>query len=207
MRAKENLFVNGLMPGTRPIRSDAGNPLLFLRFLASLRAKRGNPGVRPTPLASPKGDTPGGLYSNQLGASPIRPRLPAPSAVRMLMNRIGRDARDNRNAHFDNYKAQRSLQDTLRNWPLPSDFGGTVMYPRRFTRVRPTGRNSDLAKLIVDPKAPVIDCRVVDYSPGGACLEISGQTKLPNRFELLFGGTRKRCRIVWSAGRRLGVVF
>jgi len=81
------------------------------------------------------------------------------------------------------------------------------MYPRRFTRVRPTGRNSDVAKLIVDPKAPVIDCRVVDYSPGGACLEISAQTKLPNRFELLFGGTRKRCRIVWSAGRRLGVVF
>ena len=80
------------------------------------------------------------------------------------------------------------------------------MYPRRFTRVRPTARNS-VAKLIVDPNAPVIDCRVVDYSPGGACLEISGQTKLPNRFELLFGGTKKRCRVVWSAGRRLGVVF
>jgi hypothetical protein len=125
----------------------------------------------------------------------------------MLMNCFGRDPHGNRNAHFDNYKAQRSLQDTLRNWPLPSDFGGTAMYPRRFTRVRPKGRDSDVAKLIVDPKAPVIDCRVVDYSPGGACLEISGQTKLPNRFELLFGGTRKRCRIVWSAGRRLGVAF
>jgi hypothetical protein len=81
------------------------------------------------------------------------------------------------------------------------------MYPRRFTRVRPTGRNSDVAKLIVAPKAPLIDCRVVDYSPGGACLEISGQPKLPNRFELLFGGTRKRCRVVWTAGRRLGVAF
>jgi hypothetical protein len=52
-----------------------------------------------------------------------------------------------------------------------------------------------------------MDCRVVDYSPGGACLEISGQTKPPNRFELLFGGTRKRCRIVWSTGRRMGVAF
>ena len=81
------------------------------------------------------------------------------------------------------------------------------MHPRRFIRVRPTGRDSDGAKLIVDPKAPVIDCRVVDYSPGGACLEVWGQINLPNRFELLFGGTKKRCRVVWSAGRRMGVAF
>jgi hypothetical protein len=81
------------------------------------------------------------------------------------------------------------------------------MYPRRFARVRPAGRNSDAAKVIVGPKLPVIDCRVVDYSPGGACLEIWGQIKLPNRFELLFGGTKKRCRVVWSVGRRLGVAF
>jgi hypothetical protein len=81
------------------------------------------------------------------------------------------------------------------------------MHPRRFARIRPTGRDSNVAKLIVGPKAPVIDCKVVDYSPGGACLEISGQTKLPDRFELLFGGTKKRCRVVWNVGRRLGVAF
>ena len=81
------------------------------------------------------------------------------------------------------------------------------MYPRRFARTRPRGGDSNVAKLIVGPKAPVIDCKVVDYSAGGACLEICGQTKLPDRFELLFGGTKKRCRVVWSAGRRLGVVF
>jgi hypothetical protein len=63
------------------------------------------------------------------------------------------------------------------------------------------------AKIIVGPKAPLIDCNVVDYSPGGACLEVFGQPQLPNRFELLFGGTRKRCRVVWTAGRRLGVAF
>jgi hypothetical protein len=81
------------------------------------------------------------------------------------------------------------------------------MHPRRFARVRPTGKISRVAKLIVGPRAPTIDCSVVDYSAGGACLEICGQTKLPNRFELLFGGTKKRCRVVWSAGRRLGVAF
>ena len=81
------------------------------------------------------------------------------------------------------------------------------MHPRRFVRVRPAGRGSGAAKLIVGPKDPVIDCNVVDYSPGGACIEVMGQPKLPNRFELQFGGTRKRCRVVWSAGRRLGVAF
>ena len=81
------------------------------------------------------------------------------------------------------------------------------MYPRRFSRVRPTGRISDAGKVIVGPKDPAIDCRVVDYSPGGACLEIASQAKLPGRFELVFGGTKKRCRVVWTAGRRLGVAF
>jgi PilZ domain len=81
------------------------------------------------------------------------------------------------------------------------------MYPRLFARVRPTGQMSSGAKIIVGPKAPLIDCRVVDYSPGGACLEVLGKPQLPNRFELLFGGTKKRCRVVWTAGRRLGVAF
>jgi hypothetical protein len=81
------------------------------------------------------------------------------------------------------------------------------MHPRLFTRVRPTGQMSSAAKIIVSPQAPAIDCNVVDYSPGGACLEVRGQLKLPSRFELLFGGTKKRCRVVWNAGRRLGVAF
>jgi hypothetical protein len=77
-------------------------------------------------------------------------------------------------------------------------------FPRRFTRVRP---KTDVAKLILGPKDPPVDCRVVDYSPGGACLEVWAQIKLPARFELAFGATRKHCRVVWRAGRRLGVAF
>ena len=84
---------------------------------------------------------------------------------------------------------------------------GAIMHPRLFARVRPTGRIPSNAKIIIGPKAPVIDCNIVDYSAGGACLEVFGQAKLPNRFELLFGAARKRCRVVWSVGRRLGVVF
>ena len=81
------------------------------------------------------------------------------------------------------------------------------MQPRRFVRVRPTGKMSSMAKVILGPRDPTIDCSVVDYSAGGACLEVSGQIKLPNRFELLHAGTKKRCRVVWSAGRRCGVTF
>lgn len=81
------------------------------------------------------------------------------------------------------------------------------MHPRRFARVRPAGRMATTAKLIVGPKLPVIDCRVVDYSAGGACVEICGPFKLPGRFEILYAGSKKRCRLVWSAGRRVGLAF
>jgi hypothetical protein len=80
------------------------------------------------------------------------------------------------------------------------------MYPRRFARVRPSGRVSSTAKIIVDSKTPAIDCTVIDYSVGGACLQVIGQT-LPARFELLHGTTRKRCRVVWKERNRVGVTF
>jgi hypothetical protein len=120
----------------------------------------------------------------------------------------GQAQKDNRILQFGNHTDQPNLQNSLQLCLLGFESPkGAGMYPRRFVRVRPTGRNSDAAKLIVGPKDPVIACRVVDYSPGGACLEICGQIKLPNRFELLFGGAKKRCRVVWTVGRRLGVAF
>jgi hypothetical protein len=64
------------------------------------------------------------------------------------------------------------------------------------------------ATIIVDPRTPVINCTIVDYSAGGACIEVCGQrTALPSRFELLYGSIRKKCRVVWSRGVRLGVTF
>jgi hypothetical protein len=81
------------------------------------------------------------------------------------------------------------------------------MFPRRFARLRPSGKVSNTAKIIVDPKVPPIDCTVIDYSAGGACLQVIFGTSLPNRFELLHGVTRKRCRVVWKQGQRLGVSF
>jgi hypothetical protein len=66
---------------------------------------------------------------------------------------------------------------------------------------------SKVGKIIVAPRDPIIDCTIVDYSAGGACLDVGRVLDLPQRFELLWGTTRKKCRMVWKSGRRAGVVF
>lgn len=79
--------------------------------------------------------------------------------------------------------------------------------PRLYKRVRPSGQMARTATIILGPKQPAINCNVIDYSAGGACIEICGQVTLPSRFELLYGSTRKKCRIVWTKGIRSGVSF
>ena len=78
---------------------------------------------------------------------------------------------------------------------------------RRFARIKPSGSLSKAGKTIIDPKSPVIGCSIVDYSAGGACLEVAPGTSLPKRFELLYSGTKKKCRVVWTDRSRLGVAF
>jgi len=81
-----------------------------------------------------------------------------------------------------------------------------TIHPRRFARVRPAGQVSKAGKIIVAQRDPMIDCTILDYSAGGACLDV-GLIDLPQRFELLWGVTKKKCRKVWKAGRRIGVAF
>jgi hypothetical protein len=78
---------------------------------------------------------------------------------------------------------------------------------RRFIRIPPRGLVSKVATIIVDPSKPVIACNVIDQSAGGACLEVNGQAVIPKKFILLHGGTKKKCSVVWQAGRRLGVSY
>ena len=78
---------------------------------------------------------------------------------------------------------------------------------RRYNRFRPVGNVSRTASIILDPKSPVIGCNVVDYSAGGACLEVTHGKPLPSRFELLYAGSKKKCRVVWAKGVRVGVSF
>jgi len=78
---------------------------------------------------------------------------------------------------------------------------------RLYQRVRPSTANAAKAQIIVGPKQPAIACRLIDYSPGGACLEIFPMVPLPERFELLHGSVKKKSRIVWRRGIRIGVAF
>ncbi|HLX17531.1 MAG TPA: PilZ domain-containing protein [Bradyrhizobium sp.] len=78
---------------------------------------------------------------------------------------------------------------------------------RLYQRVRPSGPAAAKAQIIVGPKLPVVHCRLVDYSAGGACLEIFPMVPVPERFELLHGSVRKRSRVVWRRGVRIGVAF
>jgi hypothetical protein len=78
---------------------------------------------------------------------------------------------------------------------------------RLYQRVRPPTAEASKAQIIVGPKLPVVACRLVDYSPGGACLEIFPMVTLPERFELLHGKVKKKSRVVWRRGIRIGVAF
>jgi hypothetical protein len=78
---------------------------------------------------------------------------------------------------------------------------------RLYQRVRPANDAAAKAQIIVDPRHPVIACKLIDYSPGGACLEIFPMVSLPQRFELLHGSVKKKSRLVWRRGIRIGVAF
>jgi len=78
---------------------------------------------------------------------------------------------------------------------------------RRFTRVRPSGLISNNATIIVAPGKPTIDCTIIDLSAGGACLDLADPGRLPSRFVLVHGATRKNCLIKWKKFRRIGVQF
>jgi hypothetical protein len=91
-------------------------------------------------------------------------------------------------------------------WPPETELA-VMQHPRLYARQRPQGRISSVAKLMFGAKAPVVECILVDYSAGGACLQLEKFITLPERFEILHGTTRKHCRVVWKRGLRIGVTF
>jgi PilZ domain len=80
-------------------------------------------------------------------------------------------------------------------------------HPRLFARMRPSGRISSVAKIFASANAAAVECILVDYSAGGACLQLKAFIALPDRFDVLYGTTRKHCRVVWKRGLRMGVTF
>jgi hypothetical protein len=79
--------------------------------------------------------------------------------------------------------------------------------PRLYKRIAPSGQMSRTGKIILGPKEPILTCTVVDYSAGGACLEVCGRSSMPDRFEFLYGNVKKKSRVVWRRGVRFGVAF
>jgi len=55
---------------------------------------------------------------------------------------------------------------------------------------------SSRVKILSGSKPDVIDCILIDYSAGGACLQLLKSVDLPGRFEVLYGTARKHCRVV-----------
>jgi hypothetical protein len=82
-----------------------------------------------------------------------------------------------------------------------------MQHKRLYERIRPGGRIAGVAKIFFGAKAAAVDCILVDYSPGGACIQLNKHLDLPDRFELLYGTTRKRCRVVWKRAMRVGLAF
>jgi hypothetical protein len=78
---------------------------------------------------------------------------------------------------------------------------------RRSARVKPESLSARTGKILVPGSNVPIECRVVDISAGGACLELTSLIALPKRLEFLHGGVRKVCTLVWTRGYRLGIQY
>ncbi len=74
-------------------------------------------------------------------------------------------------------------------------------------RFEPKGLVSKTGQLFVSPSSDPIECKIVDLSPGGACLESSTLLVLPHRFEFRHGGVRRFCVLAWQRRFRFGITF
>ncbi|HET9716426.1 MAG TPA: PilZ domain-containing protein [Pseudolabrys sp.] len=78
---------------------------------------------------------------------------------------------------------------------------------RRWFRVSPRGLVPRVGKILLGPNVTPIECRVIDMSAGGACLELPRAHDLPKRFEFLHGSTRRFCNLAWTRGFRIGISY
>jgi hypothetical protein len=78
---------------------------------------------------------------------------------------------------------------------------------RRWIRIKPSGLVQRTGKILLSENAEAIDCRIVDLSAGGACIELSQLYALPKQFEFIHGRTRMFCRLAWTRGYRIGLMF
>ena len=58
-------------------------------------------------------------------------------------------------------------------------------------------------------RAAGIDCRVRNFSPAGACLEVASQLGIPDDFVLVIETDHLTlpCHVIWRTAMRMGVEF
>jgi hypothetical protein len=94
------------------------------------------------------------------------------------------------------------------HFKIHGSFNILVPENRRWSRIKPRGLIPQTGKILLPGKNPgVIDCRIVDLSARGACLELPKLYDLPERFEFIHGHTRMICRVAWTSEHRVGVMY
>ena len=52
-----------------------------------------------------------------------------------------------------------------------------------------------------------IQCCIRNISLGGACLELSEKTELPNEVTLIIGNVMREAKVVWREWNQIGIAF
>jgi hypothetical protein len=80
------------------------------------------------------------------------------------------------------------------------------MDDRRIVRRTRVLRN---AKIILDHRASLIHCTVLDLTSSGARLSLAATDRVPETFELTFehGRSRRLCHVRWRTDNKIGVSF
>jgi PilZ domain len=78
------------------------------------------------------------------------------------------------------------------------------MKERRTTDRRPV---SITGVIILDESKSRIQCRITDLSEKGAGIETLAIKDIPEEFNIVIEGIRRRCRLVWRADTKIGVAF
>ena len=74
---------------------------------------------------------------------------------------------------------------------------------RKYSRAR----TLKTARIIFNLRRSVIDCTVRNMSSRGACVDVVGAVRIPERFDLEVDHASHPCRVIWRKEDRLGVSF
>ena len=74
-------------------------------------------------------------------------------------------------------------------------------------RVNPRRRSLKSGLIIIGEKAPKIECAVRNISHTGAALQASTSIGIPQTFDIVVDGVRRRARSQWRTDSKIGVLF